>query len=292
MAQWNNVHLMFCEGPHDAAFLKLIIKTMLGFNSVPLKLSDLPYPLNDIFKKSFEVRAAEDFRLDLAKKFFLPEYLLCHGNSLVLIFNYGGANRQRSMEPFLDKVFTLRSVTAFSKNAEPVSHPNYKYMIFADADADGRENARSKISHDLSLIDGVKWLADEWTACINTKAATQETDVGPTAAYIWSKWEEDTGTLEDIVYSCVSNTVGLEQTLAFIDDRFEWEPVEGATPSQVCASTAKRLKAALCVEGQRKKPGGSLGVVLDQAGLIDARTIETSREAQDCVLFLRGWLAE
>ena len=118
----------------------------------------------------------------------------------------------------------------------------------------------------------------------------QETAFGPTAAYIWKKWAEDNGTLEDIVLECLAGDAGLQKTLQFLDARFNWTPPAGATPQQVCASAAKRLKAVFCVEGQREKPGMSLGVVLDQASLLKPTAIAKSTAVQDCLTFLRAWL--
>ncbi|HHQ4701870.1 TPA: hypothetical protein ACSP3G_000240 [Aeromonas hydrophila] len=290
MTQWNTVHLIFCEGPHDAAFLNLILKTKLTLTTLKLQISQLPYPISNIFKKAFEARSAEDFRLDLARKFFLPDYLLTKENILVLIFNYGGSNRKNSMEPFLDGFFALKSTTAFSSGNNNPHVPEYKYAIFADADAGGRVKACQDISNDFINVGDTPWLNTNWSPCSVSRAQTQDTDMGPVASYIWSRIGQDTGTLEDIVLSCVSDTDGLNRTFDFIDNRFEWQPQPQATPSQVCSITAKRLKAAFCIEGQRKKPGGSLGVVLDQANLIDEAALDTSQEANDCTLFLRSWL--
>lgn len=81
MASWTNIHLMFCEGPHDAAFLNRLLKKQVGYEKVELKLSELPYPISNVLQQSFKTRAADDLRLDLAKKFFLPDFLLARACS-------------------------------------------------------------------------------------------------------------------------------------------------------------------------------------------------------------------
>ena len=160
------------------------------------------------------------------------------------------------MSPFLAKVFALLTTTPFSKTADPVQTPAYKYTVFADSDAVRAANALTAISQDLGLIDGEPWLGSVWTALNETKAVTQNTALGPAAAYIWAKWTEDAGTLEDIVLECLSDAAGLQKTLDFLDERFNWNPPADAEPKQVCAISAKRLKAAFCLEGQRKKLRG------------------------------------
>ena len=137
MAQWTSVHLMFCEGPHDAAFLNRLLKKQLEFQKVDLRISDLPYPLSNVLSQGFQTRAGEDLRLDLAKKFFLPDYLLENQSTLVLVFNYGGQNRSATMSAFLDGFFALLGAPAFSGTDQPSSSPSYFYSVFADADARG-----------------------------------------------------------------------------------------------------------------------------------------------------------
>lgn len=291
MEKWSNVHLMFCEGPHDAAFLNRLLKAQLDFTKIELKLSELPYPISNVIQQSFKTRASDDLRLDLSKKFFLPDYLVTRDRVLVMIFNYGGSNRKANMSPFLENVFTLLSAPAFAGTGQSASSAKFAYTIFADADAIGLVAARAKISADLAIIGGEAWLNGAWADFEGTKAATQQSAFGLTAAYIWKKWAEDNGTLEDHVLECLAGNAGLQQTLQFLDARFSWDPPAGATAAQVCASGAKRLKAAFCVEGQREKPGMSLGVVLDQTALLEPQVIAGSAAVQDCLTFLRAWLA-
>ncbi|MGU7783073.1 hypothetical protein [Burkholderia sp. PU8-34] len=291
MTQWSNAHLMFCEGPHDAAFLNRMLKTQLGFSKAELKLSELPYPISNVLQQSFKIRVADDLRLDLAKKFFLPDYLLKCEDTLVMIFNYGGSNRKANMSPFLENVFALLNAPTFASAGQSASRPRLTYVLFADADARGLIGARAEVSADLATIGGSTWLTNDWRNFQDTAAVMQDSAFGPTAAYIWKKWAEDNGTLEDVVHECRSGHAGLQQTLEFLDARFSWAPAAGASPEQVCAMSAKRLKAAFCVEGQREKPGMSLGVVLDQTGLLEHEAIGGSATVRDFLAFLRTWLA-
>lgn len=289
MTKWSSVHLLFCEGPHDAAFLNRLLKNHLGFKKIELKISELPYPIRDVLQQSFKTRAAGDLRLDLAKKFFLPDFLVVKDTTLGMVFNYGGSNRQVNMTSFLKNVFNLLNAPAFAGMGSAES-PKYAYALFADADMHGKSGALALIRQDLAKIGDSAWLSSEWTAIDHSTAVMQKTNFGLTSAYIWKKSAEDNGTLEDIVLECLASNEGLKQTLQFLDDRFNWIPPPSASPEQVCASAAKRLKAAFCVEGQREKPGMSLGVVLDQTDLLQQKVIEKSPAVNDCLMFLRAWL--
>lgn len=290
MAQWSTTHLMFCEGPHDAAFVSRLLKLELGFKQLKLKLSELPYPLANVLKTSFQNRASEDLRLDLARKFFLPEYVFARESTLVLVFSYGGSNRAHSMLPFLDAVFTLLAVTGFSSIEQKAEPPAYAYTIFADADARGEVGTRQLIGNEFSKVGDASWLSTAWVQIKATKAASQATSFGPTAAYVWRKSSVDGGTLEDLVLECRVGDANLEKTLRYLDSRFDWSPPADAKAEQVCSQAAKRLKAAFCVEGQHEKPGGSLAVILGQCELPGPDELKRSEAVRDCVAFLNEWL--
>lgn len=290
MPQWSTAHLMFCEGPHDAAVVSLLLQRELGFKQQKLKLSELPYPLANVLKTSFQNRASEDLRLDLARRFFLPEYVLSRDSTLTLVFSYGGSNRKDSMQPFLDAVFTLLSVTNFSSIELSAERPAYAYAIFADADVRGEVGTRQMIGNEFLKVGEADWLAAAWTQIKTTKGAFQNTGFGPAAAYVWRKSSADQGTLEDLVLECLDGDANLQRTLQYLDSRFDWSPPAGAEQEQVCSHSAARLKAAFCVEGQRKKPGSSLAVILKQSGLLGTAELKRSTGVQDCVAFLAEWL--
>ncbi|CAM8622992.1 hypothetical protein MCEMSHM24_02513 [Comamonadaceae bacterium] len=290
MSKWSTAHLMFCEGPQDAAVLNHLLKKELRFKQQNLKISEMPYPLANVLKKSFQSRASEDLRLDLAKKFFLPDYVLARDTTLVLIFNYGGSNRKVNIQPFLEAVFTLLAVTGFSGLEQTAERPAYGYTIFADADARGEKNTRSEISSDFANVGDTAWLSDAWEPYKTTKATSQSTEFGQIATYVWRKSTEDGGTIEDLVLECLDGDADLHKTLEYLDSRFDWSPPSGAEAKQICAHAANRLKAAFCVEGQRQKPGGSLAVILGQSDLLNVEKLKTSSAVQDCLHFLTEWL--
>ncbi|WP_273660409.1 hypothetical protein [Pseudomonas aeruginosa] len=292
MASFSEVFLFFCEGPHDSAFLSLLLRKALGVDRQNLVVSDLPYPFSNIIKKSMESRAAEDLRLDLAKKFFLPDFVHARGEKLILIFNSGGKNRRvESMLPFLESIFDLLSVgSTFGGGEGGRTVPSVRCSIFVDADSDGTSVALSEISRDFALICEQDWVSQAWQDSDGGRFYTQSTAFGEVSAHIWRKWEEDGGTLEDILIECFEGSGTVQSTQECLDRRFSWEPSEPQNPKNVSATAAKRLKATLCIEGQRKKPGGSLSVVLDQAGLLTEESMARSRSIAACLRHLKSWM--
>lgn len=280
MAEYDQMHLMFCEGPHDAAFVGRLLTKILDFKKMQLNLNRIPYPIGSVLVQSMKTRAAEDLRLDLAKKFFLPDYCLSLDRVLVFIFNYGGANRPQSIPSFLKPVFDLLQEPWFSKTpVAPLS-----YVIFADADEAGSDAARRSISSDLGVIGEHAWLNHDWNRFSEfDHAAEQETRFGRVAACIWRARDKDAGTLEDILLDCLVDDSSFDKSRQFADSHFSW-------PGLSVANTAKRAKAAICIEGQGEKPGSSMAVMIDQSKMLSHERLISSASAQSYVGFLKKWL--
>ena len=279
------VRLIFCEGPHDVAFMRLVLSELHEFESRKLKFSELPYPFADLFKKSVESSAAEDLRLDMARKFFLPDHLLQRDHTLVMLFNYGGSNRKTSVLPFLDKlVFLLRNGSAFGVA------PMVRYLFMADADTLGVTEVCGQIALEFGLVADQAWLSDAWLALPHTRGFQHGSPSADVATYVWQKWGQNTGTLEDMVYECWTAHDALKAALVFLDQQFAWDIGPTAAPERVCSEHAKRLKAGFCVAGQRAKPGASLNVILDQGKLISKNALAGSRSVADLSQFLTQWL--
>jgi len=228
----------------------------------------------------------QDVAFMRARKFFLPDHLLQRDHTLVMLFNYGGSNRKTSVLPFLDKlVFLLRDGNAFG------IAPMVRYLFMADADTQGATAVRRQLALEFGLVADQSWLSDAWLALPDTRGFQHDGRSADVAAYVWQKWGQDTGTLEDMVYECWTAHDALNAALIFLDQQFVWglDPTE--TPEHVCAEYAKRLKAGFCIAGQRVKPGASLNVILDQGKLISKNALSDSRSVADLSQFLSLWLA-
>lgn len=271
--------LIFCEGPHDAAFTKLTLEKILEFRRQSVSFSELPYPFSALFRKSVQDHVVGDLRLDMAKKFFLPDHILKKEETWVMIFNYGGSNRKSSITPFLERLFTLHQASqAFSQNTQEIE---LKYVFMADADSIGSNGALNKISAEFSKISETFWITKNWESIDSTNGYSQ----GPADkiyAYIWRHPNQDSGTLEDIIEDCID----LAPFLNAIDTHFTWN-TNNNNNAQAIAERAKRTKAAISLMGQRAKPGSSMSVIVDQGGLIDGPRLESSPAVQSLISFLR-----
>ena len=78
-----NLLLVFCEGPNDTAFVRMVMNKLIGFNRMEqLKFSEMPAPFNSLFKNAVKKYTAQDMSLNMVHKFFLPDTVLRKGNTI------------------------------------------------------------------------------------------------------------------------------------------------------------------------------------------------------------------
>jgi hypothetical protein len=279
--------MIFCEGPHDVAFVRSIFETLFSFRRVSWKFSEYPSPFNQLFKRSVERHAAQDLALDMAHKFFLPDQVLMRDGQLVLLFNSGGKSKIDKIKELLsDLIPMMLNAGVFLQNAtEAISES--KYLFFYDADDVGAESVREQTYAAFAqLIAGEQWMAAPWSIDAHNPFAAVSDDK---AIYIWGATPEN-GTLEDLLHPmfAVENAKSIEMAEAYIDSAFTWDLTNGELKRSV-AETAKRKKAIITAIGQRKKPGSSMNVVLDQAKLVSTETLLSNHNVQSLARFITAF---
>lgn len=274
----SQVLLVFCEGPHDAAFTRLTLEKIFGYARQTLCFSEFPYPFSALFKKSVQDHVADDLRLDMARKFFLPDHVLRKDENLVLIFNYGGSNRRGSVTPFLEKLLILHKLGQAFSGASKAAE--IKYLFMADADNVGSQRTLEKIKDDFSSISETPWITGQWIKVDQTDGYSQNTDQH-IYAYVWKQSNQDRGTLENLIEECID----LSPFLSVMDEHFQWS-LNHADARRATAEQAKRTKAAISLMGQRVKPGSSMSVIVDQGGFLETEQLKASLGVQSLIHFL------
>jgi len=189
--------LVFCEGPHDVAFVRRLLKHCLGFTKVEWRFSEFPAPFNSLFRASVERHAARDLSLDMAHKFFLPDRVLQREDVIALVFNSGGKPKRQTIVDFLSDFLPLfEQATVFPDRADAVV-TQARFLFLYDADAKGIEKVRKDVKTAFGSIDSEPWLIDDWQL---DAADPTGAIAGDKALYVWSG-KGGQGTLEDILMS-------------------------------------------------------------------------------------------
>ncbi len=287
--------LVFCEGPHDVAFSRLVFKHCFGINKINWKFSQYPAPFNQLFKTSMEKHVHQDLSMDMAHKFFLPDRTLFskENNLLILLFNTGGKSKRDNPAKFIaDFLPLLKTSRIFSKGAERIVS-EAKYIFLYDADHEGADKVFQDCRTHFAQIDGNDFILELDVDANNPKGAQKE----DTAVYVWSDSETGLGTLENVLlpmFEANQEEIVIKAS-EFIDACFSWE-IDHVNPARKIAETARRKKTIICCSGQRIKPGSSMNVIIDQAKMIsedsfreDAEVLRFSKFLSE---FIRGWKAK
>lgn len=276
--------IVFCEGAHDVAFIKKIMESIFSFERVSWKFSEYPSPFNQLFKSSVDKHAARDMALDMAHKFFLPDQVFKRNNDVVLVFNSGGKEQIAKIKELLsDVVPMLNNAGVFLQDATDYI-TEAKYLFFYDADDLGAERVRNQaFSAFEELVEGERWMLSPWGPDMTNPFAAISDDK---AIYIWGESPEK-GTLEDLLHPifAVENSECLARAELYVDEAFSWDLGNEELKRSV-AEIAKRKKAIITAIGQRKKPGSSMNVVLEQAKLISTQTLRESESVHKLVVFI------
>lgn len=280
--------LIFCEGPHDSAFVKMVMNTAMAFKIERLKLSEMPAPFNLLFSTSVKTHAAQDMSLDMAHKFFLPDTVLRKDDNVVFIYNCGGKHQYEKIKGLLSSYLPLLSeAITFSGNAEEVV-ASVKYLFLYDNDAEGIGAIAEKLRSQLGEIDGKGFIDDAWEKTNSDHGLIAKDK----AVFVWGETAER-GTLEDILMPMFEfaeeNSRIVDKAKTAMVEMFEWREDDPKERIAV-AETEKYKKAVLTTAGQRKKPGSSLNVILGQSGFVTLDSIKACKITESFIEFILNLL--
>ncbi|MBF0347679.1 MAG: hypothetical protein HQL81_08415 [Magnetococcales bacterium] len=285
-----NVLLVFCEGPHDSAFVRLVFRKIMDYKIEKMKFSEMPAPFNNLFHTAMKKHSAEDMALDMAHKFFLPDTVLRNEKNMAFIFNCGGKIKYENVRIFLSSYLILsENVNTFRKGAKEIAQ-SVKYLFLYDSDTDGIDTIVANLNRELGEIDEKKFIVDSWT---KTKSAFGRI-AKDKAVFVWGR-SPDEGTLEDILMPMFAfdnkNRIIVQQAEAAMKNMFQWKMNDPEKIRSV-AETVKFQKAVLTTVGQREKPGSSLNVILEHSKLITDTALSENGTTMEFAEFVNEFIGK
>lgn len=272
--------IIFCEGPHDVAYVRMVLSKLLAFEIKRLKFSEMPAPFNSLFSAAMEKHAANDMRLDMAHKFFLPDSVLHLGGKYVFLFNTGGNDNHEKVRLLLsDFISIFNHAKVFPGGAMEIID-KVKYLFTYDCDEVGIDGAVTMVDREYQQIDGCDFITGSWQPCDCANGKTS----GNKAIFVWGS-DQNIGTLEDILYPLVEEHAGslFSPALEAI------QQIRGNTSLESTSKSSKFKKAVITVAGQKAKPGSSMNVIVEQSGLITEEVLSSCSKTEDFKEFLRSF---
>jgi len=283
-----NALIIFCEGPHDSAYVRMVLKKVMGFSAVSLKFSEMPSPFHKLFETAVTTHAAQDMSLDMAHKFFLPDTVLRKGNDFIFLFNSGGKAQYDKVGGLLTSYIPVLGEAETLAHGTNETTQSVQYLFLYDADADGLEATIGSLKLSLGTINGEVFIDDNWLSSTSDFGKISNDK----AVFVWGNKPEQ-GTLEDILYPIFEfdgkNKDLINKASDTITDCFDWE-IEHCDLVKSIAENGKLKKAVLTTVGQRKKPGSSFNVILEQSGFVSQEALNSSKITAEFVGFLNEFL--
>ena len=87
---------VFCEGPHDVAFITRILKTINFKSNDSTKISDFPFPFNKMIKNEVVKTDVEQLNLVEIRRNLLPASTLKDDRNLVFLYSLGGDSKREA----------------------------------------------------------------------------------------------------------------------------------------------------------------------------------------------------
>lgn len=281
---------IFCEGPHDSAFLKMILGKVMGYTIRDLKFSEMPSPFHHLFETSVRTHAAQDMSLGMAHKFFLPDTVFCKENRFIFLFNSGGQDQYLKIQTLLSKFLPLyQQAKTFARDADQPVAQSVAYLFSYDADHEGIDQTAAKLKAGLESIDDTDFLAGSWQKSNHSDFARTMNDK---AIFVWAN-SAGTGTLEDILLPLFlqNDNQIMQKAEAAMTEMFEWKR-DHPSKKRAVAESAKFQKAVLTTAGQRKTPGSSLNVVLAHSKMITTAALKSWTRTSGFYAFLQDFFEQ
>lgn len=265
---------ILCEGPHDAAFLRKILRAN-GFNSYDgKKIKEYPTPMDAFVKRNLEKSNIEDLNIQEAKKAFIPNNVLQKENTYLFSYILGGATKMNTMTDFLIDMFKLTKKDEKSTEYDVAENTDFAVLCFFDADNDMKiidKNIKDSLKNkDIDCV-----IEEEVHKCIKYHKGLK---IG---FYIFTEDDHNTGKLEDIILPLMRK-----------DNENIFSAAEKYIDNFSKKADKDKGKQIIGVTGQLEKPGCENTVHIRQTSYITDEKIKANSKCQEILNYIEDFIKE
>lgn len=215
------IHIItvFCEGPHDVAFLTKILKADTFKSNDKLKIGEFPLPYSHLLQTEAKKSNVNDLNLQELRNTIMPSSTLQKDDNFLFFYAMGGDTRKEKRQKLLRDLnsFIPKSKSEFSTLPE---NTVISVLYFFDADSRGVASRLIEVGKEINeIINEI----DENSFVENAYKISLFQDKLNVGVYIFYKQGEDTGKLEDILVPImkVDNDKIFEDAEKFIDENHD-----------------------------------------------------------------------
>ncbi|MFW2613070.1 DUF3226 domain-containing protein [Aliarcobacter butzleri] len=301
MQRISNITILFCEGPHDTAFLYRVLKTKCYevYNDSLLKL---PKIVGEFIESKNKHSEYNKLKIDSLKNDFAPYRILLKEDRLILMYSLGGDRDGKDdkdnkrliiLNHYFNDILSKISDSdnygkAFSSEDIDGNIFKYNFLFFYDADDDKNQ----KIS-----------IANEYLKKLNLDFCFEHNkiikyDQYSFGLYIFSN-NEDKGSLEDILFGMMKkdNDKIFEEAEKYYEQFFDEARAkrlvtifkDGNIVDIRKGSIEKdQKKSLICIAGQLQKKGKSNVVVIEDTDYLTLDKINSDAKLQEIAFFIEN----
>ena len=275
------VIFIFCEGPHDISFLKVVLGLdKENFKIYKNKLSKYPTPLDEFYKMRLNEYTSLDLRFDEPIYPLLPSLTFTNKNedTFLIFYNTGGKDKYDKIKIELNKIKGSLAKRIedlkieFGEDQDFIS--SFGFLFVYDADDDGIQTRFKDFKDNL--------LASISTESINLQP-NQWDEANKIGCYIFAREKEEKGALEDILIPLIKESERFKKAQEFINDQKK-------DKDKVNKNQNKINKASITVAGQFLEPGSAMTVILESKEFLDSDTVTKNQQCIDVAKFFKDAL--
>ncbi|MFH4459834.1 DUF3226 domain-containing protein [Vibrio alginolyticus] len=272
---------LYCEGPHDMAFLAKLIKGLNITNGEINTVSDLPNVIKNIVTSALANLDNDSIRIDKPLRVFFPNKVFAlNDGQFVCVFSTGGKD---SLQAAMKNIEASRLLVGREKitGIEVVRHA---FVLDADYKLleNGNNNPQGGIVNTLTnLSNQISSIVDDFDNFTN-HASWQDTSHGKIGNFIFTDTSGQEGTLEDLLEQFVKHTNLITPSESFRDEIIAFDTSRNAKAKD----KTKKQKIVLTSMTQAFHPGCSLAVGLSENKVIDSTAINSHAISNEFKQFL------
>ncbi len=284
-----DISIVFCEGPHDAAFIARLLKSKC-YKSYNKKINEYPSPIKDVFLSS--LRGIEYDSLNVKQLsgtyYAIPNQILKKDNKVVLIYSVGGNRQEVSIHTILD-VF-MDSSTQYDDDVEAIGvdkENSFKFLFINDAD----DNLDEEVANINSVLENY---LSGWNNLLHNSVMIH--DVNKYGIYIFSKDDGKTGKLEDVlmeimyegneeIFDKAAEYIGLKCENRLIRKKVKCENGEPIRDKDEKKQKFYPEKSIITIAGQLQSSGKGQVVTIEDSDYITLNKIQQSEKIQEIINF-------
>ena len=272
---------IFCEGPHDIAFLTKILKSDAYKSIDKCKIGDFPLPYSNLLVTEARKSNIEDLNLQELRSTLMPSETLKKDDNYLFFFSLGGDTRKDKRGKLLNdlNIFIPKSKNEISTLPE---NTVLSVLYFFDADEKGVTTRLNEVGKEINEIISE---VDENSFHKNAQKISLFEDLLNIGAYIFSKKDAEMGKLEDILVPLMKlgNEQIFEEAEKYIDNNYN--------VTRIKKNNFDLKKSIVCTVGQLQKSGSSNVVCIGQTDYLTPEKIQSDDQCIEIVDFFNRFIS-